>query len=280
MKIYRVIPDSFSTGERLSTTKHTGLEDIYYKMGYTSFLGKRGFHQDNTLYKNIKEDGKYFFLFPEDAIIQGYSLLFGFHGLYLNTFFVVEYDMPEEIVFKNIGCGDYGESFFSDWLIAETHIEKSDLGKILTTDKILNERKLETLVEVFNESLNLMLNFEHHSYDDQVHYMHLCDSIDDREKLRKVLLDSSFYQAFINAKGELVKSPYITGKVIPVNNSYIRFKLHGWENSTDYFEQKGIRFDMSKEQMEFKKEFKSYIVNSQKKDKEKAKSLLKERKYI
>ena len=280
MKIYRVIPDSFSTEERLSTIEHTGLEDIYYKMGYTSFLGKRGFHQDNNLYQTIKEEGKYFFLFPEDAIIKGYSLLLMFHGLSLNTFFVVEYDIPEEIIFKNIGCGNYTEGFSSEWLIAETHIAKSDLGQILTTNIISTERKNESLLEVFNESLNLMKTFEHHSYDDQEYYKNLFESIDDKEKLRKTLLDSPFYQTFINANGELVKSPYITGKVIPVNKSYIRFKLYGWENAIDYFGQMGIKFDISKEQIEFKKELKSYIKDVEKQDKEKVKALLKERKYI
>ena len=63
MKIYRVVPSSFVTGKRMNSTELTGVEDIYYKMGYASFLGKRGFHMYNNTGASIKSEGKYFFLF-------------------------------------------------------------------------------------------------------------------------------------------------------------------------------------------------------------------------
>ena len=49
MKIYRVVPRSFTTGRRINSTNLTGVEDIYYKMGFTSFIGKRNFHNYNNI---------------------------------------------------------------------------------------------------------------------------------------------------------------------------------------------------------------------------------------
>ena len=72
MKVYRVVPNTFSVGKRLDLNSIPGGEDLFYKMGYASFVGERGFHKYNNVFesKNSIDDGKYFFLFPEDAAKQ------------------------------------------------------------------------------------------------------------------------------------------------------------------------------------------------------------------
>ena len=116
MKIYRVVPDSFATGERLNANDKVGSEDIYYKMGYTPFSEKIGRHNFNTLNCENKQ-GKYFYLFAEDAIQEGSNLINVYHRLGVDTFSVIEYDMPEDIIMKNIGYGDYTHDIMPLYLI-------------------------------------------------------------------------------------------------------------------------------------------------------------------
>lgn len=54
MKVYRVIPDSFVTNRKLEQKSLRGLEEIYYQVGYSSFVGKMGYHDYNNLAKDIK----------------------------------------------------------------------------------------------------------------------------------------------------------------------------------------------------------------------------------
>lgn len=55
-----------------------------------------------NIYKNINEEGKYFYLFFEDAVRENHNLMTHFHGLNTNDFFIVEYDVPGELMLKNI----------------------------------------------------------------------------------------------------------------------------------------------------------------------------------
>lgn len=68
MKVYRAVPDSFVTNRKLEQKSLRGLEGIYYQAGYSSFVNKMGYHDYNNLAKDIKNEGKYFFLFAEDAV--------------------------------------------------------------------------------------------------------------------------------------------------------------------------------------------------------------------
>ena len=284
MKIYRVVPSSFLTNQKLDSTELTGVEDIYYKMGYSSFVGKRGFHAFNTMCDSIDKEGKYFYLFPEDAIMEGNNLIGNFHKLRANNFFVVEYDVPEELILKNIGYGDYTIDIMP-WYIMETYISKTDLiGDITSTEVISLDKKTEYLVDGMNESLKIIKEFkdlEEIMYYNEVLGLPLfsissLDSIiNDKEKIKEILLDSNLYSSFLNENGQLIKTPYITGKIIPVNIGYISHEFRGWKNATEYFQSMDIRYDLSKEQNDFKEEL---IKSSQ--DKSIVKSLLKERKYI
>ena len=74
MKIYRVVPNSFLVGRRLGAQNKVASEAVYYKMGYTPFSGNLGNHDFNTLdCDNLQ--GKYFYLYAEDAIFEGNKLI-------------------------------------------------------------------------------------------------------------------------------------------------------------------------------------------------------------
>lgn len=283
MKIYRIVPDSFATNKKINSEKLTGVEDIYYKMGYTSFLGKRGFHDFNTLTNCREKEGKYFYLFAEDAILEGNNLIGGYHRLRMDTCLIVEYDVPEDIILKNIGYGDYTEGILPLHLV-ESYIEKSNLGtEIVTTDELSKELKLENLIESLNDSLSIMKEYKISAWDDVIFYINhfevssLEQIINDNSKLKNAILSSSFYHAFINEKGTLIKSPYITGKIAPINMGYISKKLGNYNKIAEYYQNFGFNCDFTKEQEQLKKDL-LYYLNQEKKDTEEIKHLLKERK--
>lgn len=261
MKIYRVVPDSFVTNRKLESKQLTGLEDIYYKMGYTSFLGKRGYHDFNTLANYITEEGKYFYLFAEDAIQQAHSLIGGYHRLRMDTCLVVEYDFPEDIIIKHIGYGDYTEDIFPLYLI-ESYIGKSDLGnENITTTEIINERKIEILTQSLNDSLKRMQEYQLSAFDDKLFYIsyfgidNLDSIIDDEERIKDAIISSPFYGSFMSENGELIKSPYVTGKIIPVNMGFLSHELHGdFDQVASYYQDMGLNCIFSREQNEFKDE--------------------------
>lgn len=285
MKIYRVVPSSFLTGERINSTKLTGIEDIYYKMGYTSFLGKRGFHMYNNIATSITEEGKYFFVFFDDALFQGCNLVGGFHRLRMDTCSIIEYDIPEDIILKHIGYGDYTEGISIEYKV-ETFIEKSDLGgEVITTEDVPKERKILTLTDILIEELKRMKEYGFSSFDDMYFYINyfrssdLASLTDDNEKVKKGIEQSLFYLAFKQEKGEVIKTPYITKKIIPLNMNFISQNLRSQERIIEYYQAMGIDCRISKEHNEFKGEL-VYCVQTEEKDKQKVKSLLKQAKYI
>ena len=127
MKLYRVVPNIFSYEERLKCGTAPNAEAIYYKLGFASFIGSTVMNKGNNVFnqgEKIKM-GKFFFLFPEDAIINGYTLLIGAQRLrFLESFYVLEYDFPEELIVKHFGYGDYSTNI--PLYLMEIYIEKED----------------------------------------------------------------------------------------------------------------------------------------------------------
>lgn len=278
MKIYRVVPDSFATGKRLNANEEVSSEDIYYKMGYVPFSNKPACHDYNNLQCKGKQ-GKYFYLFAEDAIQEGSLLLNIYHRLRAKTFSVIEYDVPEDIIMKNIGYGDYTLDIMPLFL-AETFIEKCDFGSyIITSDQVEKEKILRYLILVFKDSLKRMQEYGFSAYEDSrfykdYFYVNSLSSIDD-EEIKHALENSAFYHTFLNQQRELILSTYITGKTLPVNMEFISH----FDKDGEYYPTLGVRYDFSKEQREFKKEL-LYNLGETNPDKEKIKRLLREKKYI
>ena len=101
MKVYRVVPNCFFTGKKLDNSGKISLESLYYKMGYTSFSSKVKRDDYNSL--NCKNyQGKFFYLFAEDAVFEGSSLINGYHRLRADICSILEYDIPEDMIIKHM----------------------------------------------------------------------------------------------------------------------------------------------------------------------------------
>lgn len=297
MKLYRVVPNTFSTGKRLDADMISGAEDIYYKMGYASFLGKRGFHKYNSLFEknDTVGDGKYFFLFPEDAIRQGYYLLTRFHKLpEIESFYVVEYDFPIDIAFQYFGYGDYT---FDDGLpnpLMEVFVEKKNFSintqDIITPNNIpeqtVNEVLLNSLTEVLESAMtDNNSEYDRYRYEEYArknYYRNLEDFISDPKNIEHELKRSRMLWTFHSLKGELIKSPYLTGKIILINLRSIFSTYSSWKDASEYFQSMNIRYDLSKEQKAFKTEIleATGYCNPNKKNSQLVKKLLQERNYL
>lgn len=282
MKVYRAVPDSFLTNKKLEQKPLCGLEGIFYQAGYSSFVGKMGYHSYNNLAENIKDEGKYFFLFAEDAIQKASSLISSYHRLRMDTCLVIEYDIPEELVLKMIGYGDYTEGIFSTYLI-ESYVVKSDFGNsIITTAEIADDEKKEILIKALNESLKRALNCK--SYLDILYYYEYFDEkklesiIDNRQEIARAIINSPFYKSFIDEKRQLIHSPYITGRVVPINIKFWDNELHNLSQIEAYYQNMGIDCNFSKEQKQCKEEI-IYYLQQDNQDQEQIKKLLRQIKH-
>ncbi len=275
MKIYRVVPNGFATRGRLNNERACA-EEIYYQMGYAS-TPRKNFHKFNNLDCEGKI-GKYFFLFVEDAVAIGNSFLGNFHHLSNSTCTILEYDVPEDLIFKHIGCGDYKNDIFPLDL-AETFIEKEDLGdNPINSYDIADIEKEKHFLQAFERFLKLMINYDRYLDDDIYFYLNhfwigdLSDVLNNMDEYKSSLLKTPLFNAFLNDFRKLIPCHFITGKVLLANN-YLLTHTNG--------EYLGINLDYSKEQREFKKEIINNLYNNpESKDIENVRRLLKERKYL
>lgn len=294
MKLYRVLANSFLSKGRLDEKNPTGLEGIYYSMGYTYFRGERGYHACNNIYKTITEAGKYFFLFFEDALKYGTGLLNGLRNLNIQSYTIVEYDIPIEIILKNIGVGDYTNSIIKEYAI-ETYINKSDLGENnLSTEEISDEQKKAAIINFFKETLKQLNLFKEFSLYDHIYYLEqfeedLWKVLENPENIERKVIESSIFKSILASSRELIESPFITGVCLQINQEYYyeRFMVfNDPEKIKDYFSRRNIRCDFSQEQKSFKEDLLYYAglnytgINGKEKEPEEIKKLLKERKYI
>ena len=289
MKLYRVVPNIFSYEERLKCGIAPNVEAIYYKLGYASFIGSTVMNKGNNVFnqgEKIKM-GKFFFLFPEDAIMNGYTLLIGAQRLrFLESFYVLEYDFPEELIVKHFGYGDYSTNI--PLYLMETYIEKEDfimdVNEIKKLKEISNDEKNQILVKMLTETLgNLKINLRDYCwYDDffAANYgRELHEFINDPKNIELAIKDNII---LLPPKGEIIKTKYLTGKSLLIDLEPIIEKYRNWENASEYFNSLGVRYDVSKEQESFKQEliYASGYNSSGNKDQEKVLSLLKSRNYL
>lgn len=290
MKLYRVLANSFLSKGRLDETNPTGLEGIYYTMGYTYFREERCLHAYNNIYKTITEAGKYFFLFFEDALKYGTGLLNCFHQLYnIQSFTIVEYDIPIEIVLKNIGYGDYTDSIIKEYAI-ETYINQSDLGETkLSTEEISDEQKKSAMINFFNETLKKLNLFQEFSLYDYRYYLKqfeedLWKVLEDPKTIERQIIGSPLFKSILFDNRTIVESPFITGTCLQINQEYYYYRFmvsSDSEKIKDYFSRRNICCDFSEEQQSFKNELLYYAgTDGKQKESEEIKKLLKERKYI
>lgn len=248
-------------------------------MGYIPFSNKPGNHDFNIL--NCQDlQGKYFYLFAEDAIFEGNKLIRGYHNLPNDTCLLLEYDVPEDIIVKHIGYGDYTYDIRPLYLM-ESFLEKGDIGSsLISSDEVSKTEKTDCIAELFQESLGILGEYGGYSYRDIEYYRDLFWKSDltglTEEEIREVLLNSRLYYGFLNQKCELIASSFITGASAPVNMELISYELGSDGRISDYYQSKGVTCDLSKEHREFKKELLD-TISSAGEDKEQIKRLLKNR---
>lgn len=290
MKLYRVIPNVFSFGRRLNSGTLSKVEAIYYRMGYSSFKGRVGMHKHNNVFtrnESIKE-GKYFFPFLEDAIREGYYLLTRSHGLRdVGTFYIVEYDFPEDISVKHFGFGDYKEASGVQKPLMEFYVEKDDFitnqSIILRPNQISSEKEHKVLTTMLSETLKEAVSnseVDFMWYDDyfEKNYEFFSEVVKTPQKISDVIEGS---RLSLPLEGELIKSEYLTGNMVLINIPATMEKYESWQAASEYFATLG-RCDFSKEQDEFKKEllYLSGCNANCEKDGKKVLALLKSRKYL
>ena len=151
MKLYRVAPDIFDE----MRIDNRSSEAVFNKGGYAFYqwIGHvRDYNGENSIYKGLREESLYFYLFPEDAIKYGPKLF------YSDMAKLIEYDIPEELVIANAGIGIYGSD--DDGIAVETAVAYSKLGdKQIDTYDISDDEREKMLLDCYQDSRDLQKHF-------------------------------------------------------------------------------------------------------------------------
>jgi len=300
MKVYRLIPDSFLSLDRqknvigLNETENISVEDIYYNMGYVTF-NKRMYYVDleaceidqillkeeHAGIKDTSKYGKFFFIFKEDPIIysSNLSILCNYKPYYYRSGSgrLVEYDIPEDIVMRYYASGTYGPvcGYCSHELAAECYVKDNSFdGKIISSNEISIEDKRKALIKSLKQTLNSLTdlnNKDNKIYKYFTNLFNINEVINDDDKLKEVLFNSIYYENFIKKEVELVKTPYITGKVLssPFDGA-LNYRFA--KDNEDYYKARGFNVDFSYEHRRFREKMARY--NSSEMDEEKKKYVL------
>lgn len=222
MKLYRVIPNPL-TSSSYANAPNFSFESLYYSLGYTSFTGEIYKGCANKFLKPIEEEGKFFYMFPEHAI--EYLPLYPFFN---NCFKLVEYEFPEDIVYDNIGVGEYGYSSIYDRKFefpkSESYIKKQLFGNAVKATTLSSEEKISAFLENFRDTIKAfdVLNDVRGLGKSQILIDLGYDSVDDipDDKLIDFLLEKDkAFKAFLKNDNDIVKSQFITGKSLIIHRS-------------------------------------------------------------
>ena len=282
MKVYRLIPDSFTIKKHcemsgLNESETICTEDIYYNMGYLTLSDKKYLYS-NTAIKmlfdakngDLDKMGKYFYIFPEDAVIYGRYLLTGFNKFHVEGDRLVEYDIPDELIMKYYGYGTYeGDDDAAECYITEDNFE----GEVISSNEVSIENKRKSLIKTLKQTLNSLIEFKDKNYfyysDDWETYIYFSDFfnvkelseiINDDGKLEEKLFNSAFYESFVKKEIAMVKTSYITNKSLSLPLSATHYPFgHSHE---DYFKEKGFNVDFGDKHYYFRREMTNYVSSS------------------
>lgn len=232
MHIYRVVPNSIAIRENshiaLKGNAFSGAEDLYYNMGYTSFIkGSNSSRKNwnraiNTL--NTEGQGKFFFIFPDDAIKHSFEVINSFGRKIGCTYSLLVYNIPSNIVLNNIGYGIYGED--GDIHLAEVYITKDQFGKTVIDSSSIDEQRILTeLINILKTTLSKEANtyLQHDSptifeYMEDLDDFNLIQHLEDEEYIKKLVETSKLYNSLKEYNGQIIKSDFIIDKNISINS--------------------------------------------------------------
>lgn len=237
MYVFRVVPNSVICKSRMGGTiplqeiAFLGAEDIYYNMGYTSFIDEVGtkdkdwYDTLNTVKSEKDHKGKFFYLFPDEALQNASTIICDFGNKYGSTYCLLVYDFPIDMILENIGYGTYlGKQ---REYVLETCIDVEQFGNnLINSADIRDIDKFNTLKSFFKESILKEYNyFSQYHIDALLQYLlklgnSVIEQLDSDKWLDSTIRNSELYNNLLNYNGVLIKNDYITGINIPINASW------------------------------------------------------------
>ena len=276
MKVYRIIPDSFTVRNYiedingLNENEVICTEDIYYNMGYVSLSNKKYRYANkiitmliNSKNGDLNKMGRYFYIFPEDAISYGPQALRGLRDFSFGCARLVEYDIPDELIMKYYGCGTY-EGNLNDY-VAECYLTEDDFnGKVISSNELSIEDKRIGLIKSLKQTINSLIELKGNESIKPFRYLEayryfsnlfsvedLNEIINDENKLKEVLFNSIYYESFIEKEKFLVETKYITSKVLSL--PFRNFNYTFGSTNVEFFKEKDFDVDFSEEKYGFRR---------------------------
>ena len=243
MKLYRAVPITM-----FSSTPHSEAhpEDIYISNGFITVNHKHAndFGEKNDLGCQINGNGKYFYFFPEHAIVFGSDI---YHNEYLLK--LIEYELPDDIAFKIIGSGYYrvGSATRS---IPETLINYQDIpGTWIASSAITPEEKLKmlklSLMETYNRILTIEEYENYHNMDYNQFFETLC------QEDSNPFMGNGFLDQYLNDYSDLIYVGYINRWWTinnDVTNNTIYFNKNAlFEENIEYLRRNGLNLQLTEE---------------------------------
>ena len=256
IKLYRAVP---SIGLTRQPVHSCGPEGVYNLAGYISKESTINNSPSSTINRKAKEDGKFFFFFPEHAITlpQHFPHLFNYRCLKL-----LEYEFPIDIAFKLTGYGYYG---YSEEKIPETYVYYSDIkGDIINSSSLSKEEKKELLIKSVASGIDLIRGMD--MLNEKVSEMsneEIAKSIVARRDIDGST-DGLYRHDYDLIKGEkYIRRSWDYATVVQMEKPYSK--------NVEYLKNHGLEIHDSKEAKNDRSEFRWAIVND---DIDKAQSLL------
>ena len=295
MNLYRVVPNSIICRDRRSgylsidETSFIGAEDLYYNMGYTSFIdevdtsGKDLYTGLTTVPFNKDEKNKFFYLYPDEALQNASSIINYLGNKVGATYCLLVYDFPLDLILKHIGYGNY-EGKRRPYAL-ETNIDINDFGTdVLDSSKIESKEKQKVLISFFQQSLlteaDTFLEYSMDTLDELLKYLNKYGNqclvkINDLSYASEIIQNSKLYHNFLDYNGPVVQNNHITGKNIPINVGwYNRNNNFGGDKFVqDFFASHGINVTLDSESYKQRDEIIEQI-NREPQDKDKIGKLL------
>lgn len=270
MKVYRVIPNSFVNGTNqknfgIYCNDFLGAEDIYYKLGYISFVNKVGV-ANNEWTNDESKHGKYFFLFLEDAIFEALLFMQHHHGLEGNAYNIVVYDVPIDIILDNIRRGLY--SVYR----TQSFIPMKFFNNPINCNELTQEEKLSTCIDLFKKTITseektgfgektfrlYALNLGMSRLETEKYLLNL---IEDEEQLKDVIIKSPLFNQLSLNNANLYNNDFNSHIMFPFNEFLKRknFDTYTGEwniNINNYLKDVDVFYEYD---MEYLKEIKKEI---------------------
>ncbi len=298
MKVYRVVPEVLSY--RPSHTRES-LESLYYSLGYISFDGEIYYGYGNNIHNRVEKEGKYFFVFLEDA-----AFFITQNTREVDTWKLMEYDFPEEVVYSIIGWGGYDYDLDVGMGYnrrAETYIEKEKIpGVSYKSSKISQTKKNKVMISDYRKSYATEVEYKKNNnipyrrdtwgtssyvtdpytywlgYLNKTYGENYADvkslTDDDINGMINKWAKKHLLSDFLYGEHEIIKTPAITGKSAILLYEWTKCEIPQlFKYNTETLIKSGFNPDYSKDGVAARQEYTRLIEEKQI---EKAKKLLKE----